>query len=119
MRTQKEVRWRQWEQIKIGHKKGKATYKTELCMKTGSIVNLMRLYTKQLQSMSLHQFFKVWQLRNFNLTINNLQRGQVLFVHDFQQNFLLINQDESSGPHWDHPQLTQPLFIIIAPSAMN
>ena len=25
MRTQKEVTWRQWEQIKIGHKKGKAT----------------------------------------------------------------------------------------------
>ena len=106
MRTQKEVKWRQWEQIKIGHKKGKATYRTELCMKTGSIVNLMKLYTKQLQSMSLHQFFKVWQLRNFNLTINNLQRGQVLFVHDFQQNLLLITQDESSGSHWDHPQLT-------------
>ena len=66
----------------------------------------MKLYTKQLQSMSLHQFFKVWQLRNFNLTINNLQRGQVLFVHDFQQNLLLITQDESSGSHWDHPQLT-------------
>ena len=62
MRTQKELTWRQWEQIKIGHKKGKATYRTELCMKTGSIVNLMKLYTKQLQSMSLHQFFKVWQL---------------------------------------------------------
>ena len=75
MRTQKEVTWRQWEQIKIGHKKGKATYRTE-------------------------------QLRNFNLTINNLQRGQVLFVHDFQQNLLLITQDESSGSHWDHPQLT-------------
>ena len=66
----------------------------------------MKLYTQQLQSMSLHQFFKVWQLRNFNLTINNLQRGQVLFVHDFQQNLLLVTQDESSGSHWDHPQLT-------------
>ena len=106
MRTQKEVTWQQWEQIKIGDKKGKAKYRTELRMKTGSIVNLMKLYTQQLQSMSLHQFFKVWQLRNFNLTINNLQRGQVLFVHDFQQNLLLITQDESSGSHWDHPQLT-------------
>ena len=75
-------------------------------MKTRSIVNLMKLYTKQLQSMSLHQFFKVWQLRNLNLTINNLQRGQVLFVHDFQQNLLLVTQDESSGSNWDHPQLT-------------
>ena len=54
MRTQKEVTWRQWEQIKIGDKKGKAKYRTELRMKTGSIVNLMKLYTQQLQSMSLH-----------------------------------------------------------------
>ena len=106
MRTQKEVTWRQWEQIKIGDKKGKAKYRTELRMKTGSIINLMKLYTQQLQSMSLHQFFKVWQLPNFNLTINNLQRGQVLFVHDFQQNLLLVTQDESSGSYWDHPQLT-------------
>ena len=106
MRTQKEVTWRQWEQIKIGDKKGKAKYRTELRMKTGSIVNLMKLYTQQLQSMSLLQFFKVWQLGIFNLTINNLQRSQVLFVHDFQQNLLLITQDESSGSHWDHPQLT-------------
>ena len=30
----------------------------------------------------------------------------MLFVHDFQQNLLLITQDESSGSHWDHPQLT-------------
>ena len=61
---------------------------------------------KQLENMSLHQFFKIWQLRNFNLTVNSLQRGQVLFVHDFQQNLLLLTQDATSGSHWDNPQLT-------------
>ena len=75
-------------------------------MQSGSIVYLMKLYREQLQKMSLHQFFKIWQLRNFNLTMNNLQPGQVLFVHDFQQNLLLLIQDETSASHWDYPQLT-------------
>ena len=37
--------------------------------------------------------------------MNNLQPGQVLFVPDFQQNLLLLIQDETSASHWDHPQL--------------
>ena len=65
----------------------------------------MKLYMEQLQKMSLHQFFKIWQLQNFNLTMNNLQPGQVLFMHDFQQNLFLLIQDETSASHWDHPQL--------------
>ena len=106
MKRHNAVTWQQWEQVRINNKNGKPTYRTELRVKSGSIVNLLQLYMKQLAYMSLHQFFKVWQLRNFNLTINNLQPGQVLFVHDFQQNLLLITQDASSGSHWDNPQLT-------------
>ena len=106
MRQHKAVTWRQWDKIKIGEKNGKAVYRTELIVQSGSIVNLMKLYMEQLHKMSLHQFFKIWQLRNFNLTMNNLQPSQVLFVHDFQQNLLLLIQDETSASHWDHPQLT-------------
>ena len=106
MRQHKAVTWRQWDKVKIGEKNGKAVYGTELVVQSGSIVNLMKLYMEQLEKMSLHQFFKIWQLRNFNLTMNNLQPGQVLFVHDFQQNLLLLTQDETSASHWDHPQLT-------------
>ena len=72
----------------------------------GSVVNLMRCYFKQLREMSVHQFFKIWQLHNFNLSLSNIQRGQVLFMHDFQQNLLLLTQDETLATHWDHPQLT-------------
>ena len=66
----------------------------------------MRCYFKQLREMSVHQFFKIWQLHNFNLLLSNIWRGQVLFVHDFQQNLLLLTQDETLAAHWDHPQLT-------------
>ena len=30
----------------------------------------------------------------------------MIFVHDFSQNLLLINQDEVSSAHWDHEQVT-------------
>ena len=61
---------------------------------------------QQLKKMSLHQIFKLWQLRNFNMVLENIQPGQVMFVHDFQQNLLLLTQDEALASHWDHPQLT-------------
>ena len=106
MRQHKAVTWCQWDKVKIGEQNGKAVYRTELVVQSGSIINLMKLYMEQLEKMSLHQFFKIWQLQNFNLTMNNLQPGQVLFVHDFQQNLLLLTQDETSASHWDHPQIT-------------
>ena len=40
------------------------------------------------------------------MTLQNLQRGQLLLVHDFSQNLLLIAQDEVPGMHWDHEQAT-------------
>ena len=120
MKRHNEVTWQQWEQVRIKHKRGKPTYRTELRVKSGSIVNLMQLYMKQLANMSLHQFFKIWQLRNFNLTMNNLQPGQVLFVHDFQQNLLLLMQDATSGSHWDNPQLTiHPISVYYNCSNCN
>ena len=72
----------------------------------GSVSKLLSLYFSQLKAIALHQFHKIWQLRNFNLALRNLQRGQVLFVHDFQMNLMLFTQDEPPGVHWDHPQLT-------------
>ena len=102
----KRVSWKQWESVKYNDGSGPLKSKIDIVSHTGSVVNLMKLYIKQLNEMSAHQFFKVWQLRNFNLTLGHLQRGQVLVVHDFQQNLLLITQDETLGSHWDHPQLT-------------
>ena len=80
----KKVSWKQWELVRYYDKKGKSKSKTELMHHTGSVVNLINTYFKQLRKMSSHQFFKIWQLQNFNLSLTNLQRGQVLFVHDFQ-----------------------------------
>ena len=106
MRQVNQVNWKQWGPVKGKDKHGNTTRRIELLSKSGSVVNLLKLYTKQLNKMSLHQFFKLWQLRNFNMILENIQPGQVMFVHDFQQNLLLLTQDEALASHWDHPQLT-------------
>ena len=98
-----KVSWKQWDSVKYFDKSGKIKSKTELVQHTGSVVNLMNTFFKQLRKMSCHQFFKILQLHNFNLSLSNLQRGQVLFVHDFQQNLLLFTQDEALAAYWDHP----------------
>ena len=49
---------------------------------------------------------KIWQLKQFNISLQNLCKGQVLLVHDFSQNLLLYAQDEVSAAHWDHEQVT-------------
>ena len=93
MRQGKEVHWKQWCPVKTVDKNGKPTTHTELVSKSGSVLNLLKLYINQLDDMSTHQFFKLWQLQNFNMILENIQFGQIIFVHDFQQNLLLIPQD--------------------------
>ena len=89
-----QVKWKQWGPVKGKDKHGYLTTHIKLLSKSGSVVKLLKLYTKQLQKMSHHQLFKLWQLRNFNMILENIQPGQVMFVHDFQQNLLLLT------PRW-------------------
>ena len=75
-------------------------------IETGTFEDIFKEYLKQLKTISIHQFMKVWQLKNFNMSLRNLRKGQLLLVHDFSQNFLLIIQEEVSSAHWDHAQAT-------------
>ena len=73
---------------------------------TGNLKKLVCDYSNHLDSMSLHQFNTIYQLKQFNLCMKSLKRGQVLFVHDFYQNLLSYTQNEPQGHHWDHNQIT-------------
>ena len=106
IRALQRVSWQQWGDVKyIGHD-GNRKKKTALIMYYGSVAKLLALYFKQLKMIAMHQFQKLWQLWNFNMTLHYLQHGQVLFVHDFQMNLMLYTKDEPGGTHWDHPQIT-------------
>ena len=67
---------------------------------------LLNKYLEQLNKISSHQFMKIWQLKQFKISLQNLCKGQVLLVHGFSQNLLLYSQDEVTTAHWDHEQGT-------------
>ena len=101
-----KVSWQQWGTIEYMGVDGAKKKKIGLITYTGSIAKLLSVFFEQLREISMHQFHKLWQLRNFNNTLQHLQIGQVLFVHDFQMNLMLFIQDEPAGVHWEHPQIT-------------
>ena len=72
----------------------------------GTCEDVLKEYIKQLKSISVHQFMKIWQMKNFKMSLQNLRKGQLLLVPDFSQNLLLIIQEEVSSAHWDHEQAT-------------
>ena len=99
------IKWRQWQQIPY-EKEGEKKSKIGDDIKTGTMKDLLDHYINQLNDMSVHQFCKIWQLKQFNRCVRNLKPGQVLFVHDFSQNLLLYSQDEPQSRHWVHKQIT-------------
>ena len=99
------MQWTQWKKCKMFNGK-KHVKRTLPSIETGTYEDIFKEYLKQLKSISVHQFMKVWQLKNFNMLLRNLRKGQLLLVHDFSQNLLLIIQKEVSAAHWDHEQAT-------------
>ena len=97
-----------WSQWGIGNvfNGRKAVRRWMLQKESGSCLILLNKYLEQLNKISLHQFMKIWQLKQFNISLQNLRKGQVLLVHDFSQNLLMYAQDEVSTAHWDHEQVT-------------
>ena len=87
-----------WSQWGIGNVfNGRKTVKRWMLQKeSGSCLILLNKYLEQLNKISSHQFMKIWQLKQFNISLQNLRKGQVLLVHDFSQNLLLYAQDGSS-----------------------
>ena len=106
LRRMSKVSWQQWGTIEYMGVDGAKKKKIGLITYTGSIAKLLSEFFQQLKEISMHQFHKLWQFRNFNNTLQHLEIGQVLFVHDFQMNCMLFVQDEPAGVHWEHPQIT-------------
>ena len=78
IRTLQRVSWQQWGNVKYLARDGKKKNKTALITYYSSVAKLLALYFKQLKKIAMHQFQKLWQLRNFNMTLHYLQCGQVL-----------------------------------------
>ena len=56
--------------------------------------------------MAAHSFFAAWNFHQYIVCKNNLDKGQVVVVHDYAQNYLCLHQNEIQAMHWSHAQVT-------------
>ena len=43
----------------------------------------------------------------YKIAKRNIRKGDLIFVHDFSQNYLCFHQNECQGLHWKHAQKLQ------------
>ena len=53
-----------------------------------------------------HSFFAAWNFHQYLVGKNNIEKGQVIIVHDYAQNYLCVHQNEIQAMHWCHEQVT-------------
>ena len=77
-------------------------WKFERCNYTGLIALLMEHMSK----MAEHTFMVSWNYVQYKQARKNILVGDVIFLHDFAQNYLCTHQNEVQGLHWRHKQVT-------------
>ena len=76
-------------------------WKFERCNYT----ELIDLLMEHLTMMSEHTFMASWNYVQYKQARKNILVGDVIFVHDFMQNYLCHHQNEVKGLHWRHKQV--------------
>ena len=96
---------KQWI-TKTEHKNGNIVsflhWKFECC----NYLGLVDLLMKEASSMAEHSFMASWNYWKYKLAKQNIIEGDIIFVHDFAQNYLCKHQREVQGLHWHHEQVT-------------
>ena len=103
--TRKRFLIKQW--ITTTVKKNGATqsflhWKFERC----SYKEMAKFLTDSLEKMAEHSFNASWNYVQYKQAKKNIRPGDVIFVHDFAQNYLCQHQRECQGLHWRHEQVT-------------
>ena len=68
--------------------------------------DLIDAYVKSLVSISAHSFFAACNFHQYLVCKSNIEKGQVLMVHDYAWNYLCKHQDEIQALYWSHAQVT-------------
>ena len=77
-------------------------WKFERC----NYVELIDLLIVKMTMISEHTFMASWNYCQYKQARKNILVGDVIFVHDFAQNYLCKHQNEVQGLHWRHKQVT-------------
>ena len=83
-------------------------WKFERCNYTGLIDLLM----EHMSTMSEHTFMASWNYVQYKQAKKIILVGDVIFVHDFVQNYLCQHQNEFQGLHWRHKQVTIMPIVV-------
>ena len=83
-------------------------WKFERC----NYVELIGLLMDKMTMMSEHTFMASWNYCQYKQARKDILVGDVIYVHDFAQNYLCKHQNEVQGLHWRHKQVT--LMPIVA-----
>ena len=75
-------------------------------LRTEDLQVLFDNYIDKMEDLSEHVFFDQWQHYQFKLLLENIEKGKIVFVHDFAKNILLQYQKEPQSHFWDHTQVT-------------
>ena len=110
------VLWHQWEKVEIivdkqcdASESGKKEQKKKLFDKiryTGTLAELLGLFTQSVHNLSAHLFHFRWQAFQFDECKKLLQDGDVLMIMDFAQNHSHHRQDEVQSGLWSRQHTT-------------
>ena len=117
------VLWHQWEKMEIDvdtkcSENGKKDKKKKLFDKilyTGSLAQLLALFTKSIHNLSAHLFHFRWQAFQFDECKKLLLNGDVLMIMDFAQNHSHHRQDEVQSGMWSRKSTTLHPIVVYYP----
>ena len=69
-------------------------------------IDLAELLIEHLQTMAEHSFNASSNYCQYKSAKSNIRQEDLIFVHDFAQNYLCSHQNECQGLHWKHAQVT-------------
>ena len=66
----------------------------------------MKMFADQLETLTRHSFFGSWNFHQYLVCKNNIEKGEIILVIDYSQNYLCVHQNEVQALHWVHAQVT-------------
>ena len=96
--------WSQWKNLSVGETENISDKKQEKQKRIldkvrywGTLAELLSLFLKSVNDMSIHLFHFRWQAVQFDESKKQLQDGDILLIMDFATNYSHHKQDEVHG----------------------
>jgi hypothetical protein len=80
---------------------------------TNSSTDFVDVFVEGLQKLRPHRFLVKMQHEYFVLLKNNLERGHVLILADYAENYSCVIQNAIQSNHWQHTQATIHVFVCL------